>query len=276
MNQNQPFFKTRKGLLLLGFIIVSLIGVPITVFLLQQQQIFQQQAWMTSQSATALCGADGKVVITANFSNTEPAGAQWAMNVTVRDVQTGGTANIGTVNPGQTKSGTINTTSSSLNAGGVVFSLTWTDGRSGVDTRSASYVAVAACATPSPTPTTPVDTPTPTTPVASPTPTTPVDSPTPTTPVDSPTPTTVTSTNTPTPTTVTSTQTPTPPGTTSTPGPTDTPGATTGPTNTTAPTTVIVKSQPTIAPSGSGDILLGLGFISIMLTLLGGLIFILL
>jgi hypothetical protein len=274
MDQKIPFFRAhKKAIVIVGFLIVSLIGVPLTVIFLQQTQIFQQQAWKTSQSASAACGPDGKVVITANFSNTEPSGASNAMDVTVRDTVTGGTVNIGTVNPGQTKSGTIQTTRTSITAGGVIFSLTWTNGRSGTDTRTASYPAVAACSQPSPSPTV---TPTPTlpqpSPSSSPTPT-PTSSPTPSevptaTPTDVP---TGTPTETPTPTvTIALTETPTP---TSTPPPGSTETPTPPPGETATPTTVANSPQPTLPPTGPETLFMGLGATALMLIVFGGLLF---
>lgn len=252
MNQ-KSFFKTGKGIALLGFIIVTLIGIPLTIFFLQQQQVFQPHAWVTTQSASAACTPDGKIAITVNFSNTEPAGAQYAMNVKVSDPQTSGSVDLGTINPGQTKSGTITTTVTSVNTGAVIFALTWTDGHAGTDSRTASYPAVATCAVPTATAT-------PTVTIVTETPTnTPTDTPT-DTPTEVPTATPTTGIGTPTPTTEV---------------PTSTPGPTTQVDNSPTPTAVIV-ARPTIAPTGPSNILMGFGAISVMLTVVGGLIFILL
>lgn len=289
MDQKLPFWKSRKGLLVGGLLIVSLVGIPLTIVFLQQQQIFQQQAWHTTQSANASCGPDAKVTINVTFSNTESLGDSNAMNVTVKDLQTGGVASLGTVNPGTTKNGTIATTRSSIAAGGVVFTLTWTNGRSGTDTRTANYPAVASCVQPTATPTatpkpslspspslTPTTTLTPT-PTSTPTLTpTLLPSVTPTdTPMPSETPTitialslTPTVTNPPTETPTPppgSTETPTPP-----PGSTETPTPPAGSTNT--PTT---QPLPSIAPTGPG-LLVGFGFAGVALMLLGGLLFFLL
>lgn len=274
MDQKVPFFQAhKKAILVVSFLVVAIIGIPLTVMFLQQQQIFEQQAWLTSQSASATCGSDGKVIITVQFSNTEPTGASNAMNVTVRDTITGGTANLGTINPGQTKSGTITTTRTALPAGGVIFTLTWASGRSGTDTRSASYTAVATCTQPTPT-----LTPTPTIPPSvTPSPTL-TETPT-ATPTDEPTLTpTIAITDTPTP-TPTATMTPTPPpGSTSTPTPP--PGSTSTPTpppgSTDTPTVSPTQPVPTLVATGPETLFMGFGAAAVVLSVLGGLLFFLL
>jgi hypothetical protein len=40
----KSFFKSAKGIVLLGFIVVTIIGIPVTVFLLQQEQSYIGQA----------------------------------------------------------------------------------------------------------------------------------------------------------------------------------------------------------------------------------------
>jgi len=283
------FFKTRKGLLVLGFLVVALIAIPATVYLVGQQQNLQQNAWYTSQSASAVCGSNGNIVISAQFTNTEPTGAANSMIVVAKDLQTGLQVSLGVVNPTESKTGTIQTSASSLSAGVVQYTLTWADGRSGSDIRSASYNAVAACAVPTSTPTstptlTPSNTPTPTispTPIpgATATPTnTPTNTPTPTltsspTPTHTPTPTLTnapTPTDTPTPTLAfvpTSTDTPTPtlaPGTTATPTPTNGP-ATEGINTSLTPT----PAEPSLAPTGPLGIV-NIGIIGIIILIISG------
>ncbi len=95
------------------------------------------------------------------------------MNVTATDQQTGKSVDMGSIQGGDTKTDAIDTEETTLNAGSVTFNLSWTNGQSGTDTRTASYNAVSKC-TPTPTPTLtpkPTPTPTPTTPPGSPTPT---------------------------------------------------------------------------------------------------------
>ena len=275
---NLSFLKTPKGLITLGFLAVALVTIPITVFLVQQEQHLQQSAWYTSQSASASCGGDGKAVISVEFANTEPSGAKNAMNVVAKDLQTVLDVNLGQINPGESKTGTIHTSNTSLQAGGVLFTLTWSDGHSGTDTRTATYLAVSSCQQPTPTPTnTPIPTraPTPTnTPV-------PTRAPTPTnTPVPTATNTPVpTATSVPTPTdtpvpgvTVTITPTDTPvPTATSVPTPTDTPvpGATATPTP--IQSTVIIQN-PTLEPTGPSSTLINIGIAGIIIAIIGGLL----
>jgi hypothetical protein len=265
------FFKTTKGLLTLGFLTIALIAIPVTVYLVQQQQSLQQNAWYTTQSASASCDSNGKVVISAQFTNTEQSDAANAMIVVVKDLQTGSQTSLGVVNPSQSKSGTIQTSSASLPAGVVQFTLTWANGRQGTDTRSANYSAVTTCAQPTATPTlTPTLTPTITlTPTLTPTITL-----TPTlTPTITLTPTVtiiVTGSLTPTDTpTVTLTPTPTngqtPPG-----GPGDgrsdgrSDGGSTSPTPTVA--------QPTLAPTGPSTTFVNIGIFGILIALIGGIL----
>jgi hypothetical protein len=150
---------------------LALFVIPLTIIQVQNQQNIQQQAeevaWATDQSASATCPDEGEgVEITATFSNTEPRRTSTDMDVVVKDQQTGKQVEMGTVRGGETKSVTIQTEKETIKAGSVTFSLTWTDGRSGVDTRTASYKAVSNCVkpteVPTPTPTTMPGTPTPT------------------------------------------------------------------------------------------------------------------
>lgn len=127
-------------LILLG---VLLIGIPITVIALQQTQIFKQFAWSTRQAASSECSPDNKdAVINVQFTNTENPKS---IDVTAKDVQSGKTVDLGTVKPKETKRGQIVTESKELASGTVQFSLKWSDGSSGVDTRAATYEAIQSC-----------------------------------------------------------------------------------------------------------------------------------
>lgn len=156
--------------------LIALIVIPFTLIEVQSQQSLKQNAetilWQTTQSASTACASNGSgALISATFTNTEPRSSSTAMDVTVKDQQTGKTANMGSILGGDTRTATINTGRSSLNAGSVTFALSWSDGHSGTDSRTASYKAVSKCvATPTPTPTK-KPTPTPTTPPGQPTPT---------------------------------------------------------------------------------------------------------
>jgi hypothetical protein len=151
--------------------LLALVVIPITIIQVQNQQNFTPRAdeisWLTEQSASAACPDEGEgVEITATFSNTEPRRSNTDMDVIVKDQQTGKTVEMGTVRGGESKTVTIQTERETIKAGSVTFSLTWTDGHNGVDSRTASYKAVSNCVkpteTPSPTPTTMPGTPTPT------------------------------------------------------------------------------------------------------------------
>ena len=160
--------------------IIAIVVIPLTIIQVQNSQDIRQRAegvlWATDQSASTSCPAEGEgAVIEATFHNTEPNQSSLAMDVTVKDQQTSKSVTMGTVKGGETKTVKIETGKETLKAGSVTFSLKWSDGHSGTDSRTASYKAVSYCI--KPTPTTPYY-PTPT--VAYPTPTVPYGEPTPT------------------------------------------------------------------------------------------------
>lgn len=144
------------------FIIAALVGTPIAVYQLQQQQTGNQsRAWYTSQSATTSCPTNGSysytssgttngIIITVKFSNTESNLSKNSMNVIAKDRQTGKSVNMGAIAGGQTKTGVIETGRTTLSAGTVDFNLTWTDGHTGIDTKSSAYNAVIYCNQPTP------------------------------------------------------------------------------------------------------------------------------
>ncbi len=152
--------------------IIALIIIPVTLIEVQSQQNYKQNAetiyWYTTQSASTECAANGSgAVISVSFTNTESRSSSTAMNVVVKDQQTGKSINMGTIQGGDTKTDAINTDKTTLNAGSVIFYLTWANVSSGTDSRTANYQAVADCTPPpsqppSPSPTTPPGSPTPT------------------------------------------------------------------------------------------------------------------
>ena len=152
--------------------VIALIVIPVTLIEVQSQQNIQQNAetiyWYTTQSASTQCAADGSgAVISVSFTNTEARSSSTAMNVIAKDQQTGKSVNMGSIQGGATKTEAIDTGETTLQAGSVTFSLSWTDGHSGTDSRTASYKAVNDCTpppsqAPSPSPTTPPGSPTPT------------------------------------------------------------------------------------------------------------------
>lgn len=122
---------------------IVLFGIPLSLYVLQHRQIFQQFAWSTQQSAVTQCSQqDGSAVILVTFANTE---SSKDINVTANDLQTGQFVNLGTVKHEEKKSAIIVTGKSSLNSGSVLFKLSWADGTSGTNQVSATYQAVNNC-----------------------------------------------------------------------------------------------------------------------------------
>lgn len=185
------------------FFIGVIVGIPLAIIQLQQQQNIRSDAWAFTASAVSSCPPDkSQAIITATFRNTEPVRTSTVMNVKVTDVQTGKIIYLNNIAGGQTKSGQILTGRGTLSASTVSFRMTWADNHnSEAHTYSANYSAISNCSAPSPTPTR-IQSPTPK-PSASPTPKpssspVPSKSPTPSTrPSSSPTP---SKTPTPTPT----------------------------------------------------------------------------
>jgi len=150
--------------MMIAVAVLALVIIPLTIIQVQNQQNIQQHAWLTTQSASASCpvGAAG-VEITVTFTNTEPLDPTLSMDVTALDQQSGKSVDMGSIKGGETKTNKIQTGKATLANGNVVFSLKWTDGHAGTDTRSAIYNAVSNCVPPTPTPTmTPKPTATPT------------------------------------------------------------------------------------------------------------------
>jgi Dockerin type I domain len=135
----RPGFSLASKLSLLG-VVLLLGGVALSVTTAMKTQQSQSSAWMTDQSATAVCD-DGMAAITVSFTNTETS-SSLAMNVTVQDIGTGKTVDLGTITAQQTKSGTINTGESSALSGGVIYYLTWANGTAGTDQRNAAYTGI--------------------------------------------------------------------------------------------------------------------------------------
>lgn len=137
------------------FFIGVIVGIPLAIIQLQQQQNIRSDAWAFTASAVSSCPTDkSQAIITATFRNTEPVRTSTVMNVKVTDIQTGKIIYLNNIAGGQTKSGQILTGRSSLTASTVSFRMTWADNHnSDVHTYSANYSAVSNCSAPSPTPT---------------------------------------------------------------------------------------------------------------------------
>jgi|GEM_PF-4613062 len=98
-------------------------------------------AWKTDQSATAICSGTTPTINWA-FTNTEPNKNHLSMDVTVSDSNTNQTQGPITAAAGDTITGSFDVSGYTLASGTLTFDLEWTDGRGGVDSRTASYSAV--------------------------------------------------------------------------------------------------------------------------------------
>jgi hypothetical protein len=74
------------------------------------------------------------------------------MNITATDTQSGKSITLTDIQGGDSKTGQIQTGKTTLAAGTVSFGLSWTDGHSGTDSRTAPYNKVSNCQPPSPSP----------------------------------------------------------------------------------------------------------------------------
>ena len=106
--------------------------------------------WVTEQSAQSYC-QNGEVFISVSFSNEETQ-SDLSMAVLATDTQTSATIDLGVIEPQGVGNGVINTGGSSLEAGVVVFDLSWVNGDPRKDKRYVSYEAVSCGVTATPTP----------------------------------------------------------------------------------------------------------------------------
>lgn len=135
--------KPKSKSLILTLIGIAIIGIPLSLYALQTQQIFQQFAWSTQQSAVSECSStDGSAVIKITFANTE---SSKDINVTANDLQTGTIVDLGTIKHQEVKSANIITGKSALSKGSVLFKLSWTDNSTGTDQAAATYDAISNC-----------------------------------------------------------------------------------------------------------------------------------
>ena len=99
-------------------------------------------AWTTSQSAAVKC-VDGQVAVQGTFTNTEPRSPYNDMNVFMSIKNTtlrSGTKTV--VSGGGNETFTVGLGVNRTLGGTAVFNLSWTNGRSGTDTRSVSFGAL--------------------------------------------------------------------------------------------------------------------------------------
>lgn len=145
--KNLTLHKPSKQTALIIVLVILLIGLPLTLYQSQIQQIFRQFAWQTTQSATAICSPNSSnIILKVQFSNQEQ---DKDLDVVAKDLQTGESVNLGTVKRGESASGDIDTGLESIDDGSVIFTIA--EGNSGTEEFTANYLAVEGCVTPSPT-----------------------------------------------------------------------------------------------------------------------------
>lgn len=135
---NKPLFLIVAG--------ITLLAIPLTIFTLQNQTIFKQNASSDQQTATASCDSTtGTAVINITFNNTK---SDKDVNVVAKDLQSGKTLELGTVAKLQSKTVKIDSGLKSLLANGVTFTMTNADNTPGTDTATANYKSVSTCPAP--------------------------------------------------------------------------------------------------------------------------------
>lgn len=130
-----PFSKISLFTLL--FLTVSIFAA---VSLSLTQKTLTSGAWYTAQGVSVSC-QNNKVKIKITFTNRESAGTK-SMNVIATDITTGQKTDMGAINGGETKTVDMETPLSEVAGGTIMYSLTWTSGARGVDSRSAQYASV--------------------------------------------------------------------------------------------------------------------------------------
>ena len=127
-----PRFRNLSSLTKLSLFVVCLLTVSIfaTISFSLREQGLVSKAWSVSESAQVQCDKDGDAEIAAKFRNTESDNSL-AMNVSVKDVQTGLTADMGKVDPSQTGMAVIKTHRTQLDSSSVIFFLSWANNAPG-------------------------------------------------------------------------------------------------------------------------------------------------
>jgi hypothetical protein len=110
-------------------ILVFILGITLTVLLARQQQDIRQRASQTDLSAIGVCSSNNTIDINVSFTNTSAA----TINVIARDTKTGKELALGTVTPGSTIIGSIQTELQSLDQNVVTFET------SAGETKTATY-----------------------------------------------------------------------------------------------------------------------------------------
>jgi hypothetical protein len=125
------------------FVVILLVVVIFTAisFSLRQQKLIGK-ALSVSESAKSQCNEKGEAEIVVKFSNME-TNSLMAMSVSVKDVQTGLTTDLGKVAPSKTGTAAIQTNRTQIDGSSVIFYLSLKNNASGAeDQRGATYAQV--------------------------------------------------------------------------------------------------------------------------------------
>src|SRR5260221_628228 len=118
--------KSSNRILASLLLVLLIIGGVFTFWQIRKSQELRNHAqsvtWYTAQSVNTVCNTNGTISITVSFTNAE---ATRSMIVSAKDTQSGKSINLGTIDPGKTKTGQIDTGMSVANAGTIEFKLAW-------------------------------------------------------------------------------------------------------------------------------------------------------
>lgn len=144
-------FKDRRKVVSLTIVGVAyaMIVLPLIVNNIQKQQDLRSRSQVVQpsttqelsgqviiQSSQSLCTAAGNTEIGVSYTNID---TKRAIDVSATDERTGSTISLGTIAPEETKTGVIPTSTSSVAAGAVKFTVAYTDSPDQKEQRSAQY-----------------------------------------------------------------------------------------------------------------------------------------
>jgi hypothetical protein len=136
----------RRKIFYAASALTLIIGLVASVILIRRRQQLLSRACHSDQSALALCLDNGHAGVEVSFTNTDSCRA----DVVAEDSQTHVSVDLGTIQPGQTKTGSLDFDSSSIDEGSIVFKISWGCGW-GERFQTANYSSIA-CPLPTPTP----------------------------------------------------------------------------------------------------------------------------
>lgn len=146
-------FKDRQKVISLTIVGIAyaLIVLPLIVSNLQKQQALKSKADITqetivpeldsaaiNQNAQSLCLTSGNIEIGVSYTNTDTTKS---VNVTASDAVSGKTIDLGTIEAGETKTGTINVDKSTINAGTITYTVAYTETPTQTQQKTANYSA---------------------------------------------------------------------------------------------------------------------------------------